>query len=78
MIMKAINKAIMSGLIAASAIIPVGASANAAVSPYNVAAHQSRVHQKSEPLKKSQYVHKAAWSQQDQQKFWEEEEDRGG
>jgi hypothetical protein len=81
MIMATLIKAVMSGLIATSALAVIGTSASVALTPKDLVITQEQVQvptlktaQKSDnPLP----VQQAAWSQQDQQRFWEEEGDRG-
>jgi hypothetical protein len=81
MIMATLIQAVMSGLIAASAIAVIGASASAALTPKSLAPSQV---QQIQTVKAPQQLHqvlpvqKAVWSKEDQQKFWEQEEDRGG
>jgi hypothetical protein len=77
MIMTIIIKAIMSGLTAATVLAVVGTSASAAFSPKDLGVHQTPVSQQAQQIDKAQVV-KALWSDRDQQKFWDQEEDRGG
>jgi formate dehydrogenase assembly factor FdhD len=71
-------KTVMAGLIAASALAVAGTSASAAFNPEDLGIHQAQITQASQMLGTSQAVHRAAWSDQDQRSFWEQEEDRGG
>jgi hypothetical protein len=81
MIMAILIKTVMSGLIASSALAVVGAPASVALAPKDLAFQQA---QQVQAVKTAQRidnmlpVQEAVWSQQDQQKFWEEGEDRGG
>ena len=73
-------KTVMSGLIAASALAATGSSASVALTPTGLALNQV---QQVQTAKAAQEInsrlpaHKAAWSEQDQRKFWEELENRG-
>jgi hypothetical protein len=77
MIMTTVIKAIMSGLLAATALAVIGASASAAFSPKDVGVHQAQIAQQVQENDKSQLV-KAVWTDQDQQMFWDQQQDRGG
>ena len=80
--MATLIKAVMSGLIATSALAVIGTSASVALTPKDLALNQEQV-QQARTVKTVQEidnplpVQEAVWSQQDQQKFWEEVEDRG-
>jgi hypothetical protein len=78
MIMAIIIKTVMSGLFAATVLAVVGTSASAAFSPRDLGIRQTQIAQQSQALDKSQPVQKAAWSEEDQRSFWEQEGDRGG
>jgi hypothetical protein len=78
MIMTTIIKPIMPGLMAAAAFAVIGASASAALSPKDLGIHRTALVQESQQLDTSQAVRQAAWSEQDQQMFWEQGQDRGG
>jgi hypothetical protein len=77
MIMTTIIKAIMSGMTAATVFAVVGTSASVAFSPKDLGNLTPTV-QAAQQLDKSQAVQLAVWSEQDQQRFWAEEGDRGG
>ena len=77
--MATVIKTVMAGLIATTALAVIGTSANAAFSPKDLGVHPTlATTQEAQVLDASQAVHKAAWSDQDQKSFWEQEEDRGG
>jgi hypothetical protein len=81
MIMAILIKTVMSGLIATSALAVVGAPASVALAPKDLAfqeAQQVQAAKTAQRIDNMLPVQEAVWSQQDQQKFWEEEEDRGG
>ena len=73
--MAIIIKTIMSGLTVTTALAVIGASASAALKSKDLGLHQT-ITQQVQEIDKSQPV-KVAWSQQDQQKFWEQQGDRG-
>lgn len=75
--MTTIIKAIMSGLMAATALAVIGTSASAAFNPKAVGVHESALTVQAQEADKPQVV-KALWDDQDQQGFWEQQEDRGG
>jgi hypothetical protein len=76
MIMHTIVKALMPALMAASALGIIGTSASAALT--RTGATMERTATDSQRLDTSQLVHKAVWSEQDQRRFWEQQQDRGG
>jgi hypothetical protein len=80
MIMATLIRAVMSALIATSAAAVIGASASVAMSPKDLALDQVKQVQMfgtAEKIDNPLPVQKAFWSQEDQQKFWEELGDRG-
>jgi hypothetical protein len=78
MIMANLIKSIMSGLIGASALAVIGASASVALTPKNLGAHQIVSVYTTQEISHGQDLHKAVWSTEDQEAFWKEQEDRGG
>ena len=80
--MATLIKAVMSGLIATSALAVIGTSASVALTPKDLALNQEQVQQVRtvktvQEIDNPLPVQEAVWSQQDQQKFWKEVEDRG-
>jgi hypothetical protein len=82
MLMAILIKTVMSGLLAASALAVIGASASVALTSRNLAArpplpfHETQAIAHAEAL--DQNLHQAVWSMDDQEAFWKEQEDRGG
>lgn len=78
--MAILIKAVMSGLIATTALAVIGSSASVALSPKDLALDQLQQVQtvsSAQNIDNPLPVQAAAWSQEDQQKFWKEQEDRG-
>lgn len=75
--MATLIKAVMSGLIAASALAVIGTSASVALTPKDLPLNQVQQVQTAQKIDTPLPVQQAAWSLEDQQKFWEELGDRG-
>jgi hypothetical protein len=67
-----IMKAILSALIAVSALTGIGASAHAA---WNASALRTYQEESVAPMRQAQPV---VWTDEDQRSFWNQQEDRGG
>jgi hypothetical protein len=78
--MATLIKTVTSGLIATSALAVIGTAASVALIPKNLAfdqVQQVRTVETAQKIDNPLPVQEAVWSQEDQQKFWEEQQDRG-